>query len=137
MMHAWRQFNNCMSPFSVAFRACLAVRIEISRDRLTGRYTDPLPVLVRSDHIGKNSARSTAALPPFFTTLTLGSADTRAAQKDIVETAADAGNFKTLTAALGARMEIRPSEAFAFSGNTSIYRTLLSIPDDAMRSRTS
>jgi uncharacterized surface protein with fasciclin (FAS1) repeats len=34
--------------------------------------------------------------------LTLNSADTRAAQKDIVETAADAGNFKTLTAALGA-----------------------------------
>ena len=36
--------------------------------------------------------------------LTLGSADTRAAQKDkdIVETAVDAGKFKTLTAALGA-----------------------------------
>lgn len=34
--------------------------------------------------------------------LTLGSVATRAAQKDIVETAVDAGNFKTLAAALGA-----------------------------------
>ena len=34
--------------------------------------------------------------------LTLGSVDTRAAQKDIVETAVDAGKFKTLAAALGA-----------------------------------
>ena len=34
--------------------------------------------------------------------LTLGSVDTRAAQKDIVDTAVDAGNFKTLAAALGA-----------------------------------
>jgi uncharacterized surface protein with fasciclin (FAS1) repeats len=34
--------------------------------------------------------------------ITLGSADTRAAQKDIVETAVDAGKFKTLAAALGA-----------------------------------
>ena len=33
---------------------------------------------------------------------TLGSADTRAAQKDIVETAVDAGKFKTLAAALSA-----------------------------------
>ena len=31
--------------------------------------------------------------------LTLGSVDTRAAQKDIVETAVDAGQFKTLAAA--------------------------------------
>jgi len=34
--------------------------------------------------------------------LTLSSADTRAAQKDIVETAVDAGKFKTLAAALRA-----------------------------------
>jgi uncharacterized surface protein with fasciclin (FAS1) repeats len=34
--------------------------------------------------------------------LTLGSADTRAAQQDLVETAVDAGQFKTLAAALGA-----------------------------------
>lgn len=34
--------------------------------------------------------------------VTLGSADTRAAQKDIVETAVNAGQFKTLAAALGA-----------------------------------
>lgn len=34
--------------------------------------------------------------------LALGSTDTRAAQKDIVETAVDAGNFKTLAAALDA-----------------------------------
>jgi uncharacterized surface protein with fasciclin (FAS1) repeats len=34
--------------------------------------------------------------------LTFGSADTRAAQKDIVETAVDAGGFKTLAAALDA-----------------------------------
>jgi uncharacterized surface protein with fasciclin (FAS1) repeats len=34
--------------------------------------------------------------------LTLGSADTRAAPKDIVETAVNAGQFKTLAAALGA-----------------------------------
>ena len=34
--------------------------------------------------------------------LALGSADTRAAQKDVVETAVNAGQFKTLAAALGA-----------------------------------
>jgi uncharacterized surface protein with fasciclin (FAS1) repeats len=34
--------------------------------------------------------------------LTLSSVDTRAAQKDIVETAVNAGQFKTLAAALGA-----------------------------------
>jgi uncharacterized surface protein with fasciclin (FAS1) repeats len=34
--------------------------------------------------------------------LALGSADTRAAQKDVVETAVSAGQFKTLAAALGA-----------------------------------
>ena len=34
--------------------------------------------------------------------LAFGSADTRAAQKDIVETAVNAGQFKTLAAALGA-----------------------------------
>lgn len=34
--------------------------------------------------------------------VTLGSVDTRAAQKDIVETAVDAGKFKTLATALGA-----------------------------------
>ena len=34
--------------------------------------------------------------------LTLSSVDTRAAQQDIVETAVDAGKFKTLAAALGA-----------------------------------
>lgn len=34
--------------------------------------------------------------------LALGSADTRAAQKDIVETAVEAGQFKTLVAALAA-----------------------------------
>ena len=40
--------------------------------------------------------------------LTFSSVDTRAAQKDIVETAVNAGQFKTLAAALGAAKLVTP-----------------------------